>query len=104
MRADMSFPTWDLHETCSGTPGRPEDGPRLTSAGAPAKVPANNKDRRTGRELMLCRLASIAAMIVAALAQSAPAAAEASTLRAAKQYGLGYVQYMLMEDQKLVEK
>ena len=38
------------------------------------------------------------------IGQSVPAAAEASTLRAAKQYGLGYVQYMLMEDQKLVEK
>lgn len=33
-----------------------------------------------------------------------PAAAEANALRAAKQYGLGYTQYMLMEDQKLVEK
>jgi NitT/TauT family transport system substrate-binding protein len=53
---------------------------------------------------MLCRLASIATMIVATLAQSAPAVAEAGALRAAKQYGLGYVQYMLMEDQKLVEK
>jgi NitT/TauT family transport system substrate-binding protein len=35
---------------------------------------------------------------------STPASAEATTLRAAKQYGLGYVQYMLMEDKKLVEK
>ena len=34
----------------------------------------------------------------------APAFAEATTLRAAKQFGLGYIQYMLMEDQKLVEK
>jgi NitT/TauT family transport system substrate-binding protein len=30
--------------------------------------------------------------------------AEATSLRAAKQFGLGYVQYMIMEDQKLVEK
>jgi NitT/TauT family transport system substrate-binding protein len=30
--------------------------------------------------------------------------AEQTTLRAAKQFGLGYVQYMIMEDQKLVEK
>lgn len=39
-----------------------------------------------------------------ALAQGQPAAAEANKLRAAKQFGLGYVQYMVMEDQKLVEK
>lgn len=32
------------------------------------------------------------------------ALAEAKTLRVAKQYGLGYIQLMLMEDQKLVEK
>src|SRR5258706_6108766 len=38
------------------------------------------------------------------LAFGQPAAAEATTVRAAKQFGLGYVQYMIMEDQKLVEK
>lgn len=32
------------------------------------------------------------------------ALAEAKTLRVAKQYGLGYIQLMIMEDQKLVEK
>lgn len=32
------------------------------------------------------------------------ARAELSTLRAAKQFGLGYIQYMIMEDQQLVEK
>lgn len=31
-------------------------------------------------------------------------AAEANKLRAAKQFGLGYVQYMIMEDRQLVEK
>ena len=44
------------------------------------------------------------AAAVVALSQSGPALAEATTLRAAKQFGLGYVQYMIMEDQKLVEK
>ncbi len=34
----------------------------------------------------------------------APAFAERSELRVAKQYGLGYLQLMLMEEQKLVEK
>jgi len=33
-----------------------------------------------------------------------PAAAEPSELRVAKQYGLGYLQMMIMEDQRLVEK
>ena len=48
------------------------------------------------------------ALIAAALlffAQSiTPARAELTTLHAAKQFGLGYIQYMIMEDQKLVEK
>lgn len=39
-----------------------------------------------------------------ALASSGTAFAEASVLRAAKQFGVGYIQYMIMEDQKLVEK
>jgi NitT/TauT family transport system substrate-binding protein len=43
--------------------------------------------------------------VMAILATSAITAhAEVSTLRAAKQFGLGYIQYMIMEDQKLVEK
>lgn len=46
-----------------------------------------------------------AVMAVLGLASASTAAfAEAKTLRAAKQFGLGYVQYMLMEDMKLVEK
>lgn len=49
----------------------------------------------------------LAAVIAAALPLAldpTPAGAEATQLRAAKQFGLGYVQYMIMEDQKLVEK
>ncbi|HVL71537.1 MAG TPA: ABC transporter substrate-binding protein [Beijerinckiaceae bacterium] len=41
---------------------------------------------------------------VAAVALAGPALAEANVVRAAKQYGLGYLQLMIMEDQKLVEK
>lgn len=33
-----------------------------------------------------------------------PAAAETNELRIAKQYGLGYLQPMIMEDQKLIEE
>jgi NitT/TauT family transport system substrate-binding protein len=54
--------------------------------------------------LMLRTLATLLAATLLALGHTIPAAAEASILRAAKQYGLGYVQYMLMEDRKLVEK
>ncbi len=39
-----------------------------------------------------------------ALAVSTAAAGEATELRVAKQYGLGYLQMMVMEDMKLVEK
>jgi NitT/TauT family transport system substrate-binding protein len=42
--------------------------------------------------------------VTTVLTLSAPAFAETTTLRAAKQFGLGYIQYMIMEDQKLVEK
>ncbi len=35
---------------------------------------------------------------------TAQAHAEANALRVAKQYGLGYIQLMIMEDQKLIEK
>ncbi len=45
-------------------------------------------------------------LIAAAWAATVPSAAHAETaeLRIAKQYGLGYLQMMLMEEQKLVEK
>jgi NitT/TauT family transport system substrate-binding protein len=38
------------------------------------------------------------------LVWAVPARAEVSELRVAKQYGLGYLQMMMMEDQKLIEK
>lgn len=41
---------------------------------------------------------------VTALAASAVGAGETTELRVAKQYGLGYLQMMVMEDMKLVEK
>src|SRR5688572_19770279 len=54
---------------------------------------------------LMKRLLTVAALAASMLAASlAPAFAEAKTLRVAKQYGLGYIQLMIMEDQKLVEK
>ena len=53
---------------------------------------------------MVRGLVSLAALALVAIGCAQPAAAEATTLRAAKQYGLGYVQFMIMEDLKLVEK
>jgi NitT/TauT family transport system substrate-binding protein len=49
------------------------------------------------------RLTAFLAGATLALA-STSAFAEASKLRVAKQYGLGYLQFMVMEDQKLIEK
>src|SRR5689334_8725851 len=43
-----------------------------------------------------------AALIAAAL--TGPAAAEVSELKIGKQYGLPYIQFVIMEDQKLIEK
>jgi NitT/TauT family transport system substrate-binding protein len=51
------------------------------------------------------RFLAAAAMATLMMAGSVSSAlAEAKTLRVAKQYGLGYIQLMIMEDQKLVEK
>lgn len=43
-------------------------------------------------------------LLAASLVATGMAHAEATKLRVAKQYGLGYLQLMIMEDQKLVEK
>jgi NitT/TauT family transport system substrate-binding protein len=53
----------------------------------------------------MTRMRLEALVIAAALAASTSCAfAEASKLRVAKQYGLGYLQFMVMEDKKLIEK
>ena len=52
---------------------------------------------------MLHRLAVVAALTGAVLAPF-EARAEANVVRVAKQFGLAYTQYMVMEDQKLIEK
>ncbi len=52
---------------------------------------------------MLHRLAALAALAGAVLAPH-QAQAEANVVRVAKQFGLAYTQYMVMEDQKLIEK
>jgi NitT/TauT family transport system substrate-binding protein len=46
----------------------------------------------------------IVAAALAALAFPQDARAEATTLRVAKQFGVAYMQYMVMEDQKMIEK
>jgi len=45
-----------------------------------------------------------AATLAAALACPQNANAEANTLRVAKQFGVAYMQFMVMEDQKMIEK
>ena len=52
---------------------------------------------------MVSRLAVIAALTGALLSPNA-AYAEANTLRVAKQFGVAYMQFMVMEDQKMIEK
>src|SRR5499433_3028735 len=51
---------------------------------------------------MLHRIAAVAALAAALCPQNANA--EASTLRVAKQFGVAYMQFMVMEDQKMIEK
>src|SRR6188474_76756 len=52
---------------------------------------------------MLRRLTMIVAFF-AWLAAPSPAAAEANVVRVAKQFGVGYMQYMVMQELKLIEK
>jgi NitT/TauT family transport system substrate-binding protein len=49
-------------------------------------------------------LRCLALMCTAMLATLAPAKAEVSELKIGKQYGLPYIQFVIMEDQKLIEK
>ena len=50
------------------------------------------------------RIPGIAATAIAVALLAQPAHAETGELRIAKQYGLGYLQLMIMEDQKLIEE
>jgi sulfonate transport system substrate-binding protein len=52
---------------------------------------------------MFCRLAAVAALAAAVFVPNA-ALAEANIVRVAKQFGVGYMQYMVMQELKLVEK
>src|SRR3954467_8203395 len=56
-----------------------------------------------GESLMICRFLAAAAL-AAALVLPRGAAAEANMVRVAKQFGVGYMQYMVMQELKLVEK
>src|SRR5712691_8225553 len=56
---------------------------------------------------MAWRLALRAFLLAAvglALADPPPARADATTLRVAKQFGLGYLQFMIMQDRQLIER
>ena len=52
---------------------------------------------------MSCRLLAAALIAIAAIVPRT-AAAEANVVRVAKQFGVAYMQYMVMQDQKLIEK
>jgi NitT/TauT family transport system substrate-binding protein len=50
------------------------------------------------------RIPGLVATVIAVALLARPAQAETGELRIAKQYGLGYLQLMIMEDQKLIEE
>src|SRR5882757_6377583 len=52
---------------------------------------------------MLCRFVTALALLAAAIVPKT-ASAEANIVRVAKQFGVGYMQYMVMQELKLVEK
>src|SRR5438552_6946997 len=52
---------------------------------------------------MFCRLVAVAILAAAPIVPKA-ALAEANIVRVAKQFGIGYMQYMVMQELKLVEK
>src|SRR5262249_11530662 len=69
-----------------------------SAATAHRRATANRRNRML-RRLAVCWLAA-----GFALASTQGLRAEATTLRVAKQYGLGYLQFMVMQDQKLIER
>src|SRR5262245_20070311 len=58
---------------------------------------------RRGGCAMIRMIAAVTAL-VGVLMHAPEARAEATTLRVAKQFGVAYMQFMVMEDQKLIEK
>jgi len=50
------------------------------------------------------RALALAAAVLGILGHAPAARAEATTLRVAKQFGIAYMQFMVMEDQKMIEK
>ena len=46
----------------------------------------------------------ISTALLSALVYPRHAGAEANTVRVAKQFGIAYMQFMVMEDQKMIEK
>jgi NitT/TauT family transport system substrate-binding protein len=71
-------------------------------------VGSREVERRSTRELgkeifMVCRLLAVVAL-AAALLVPKTASAEANVVRVAKQFGVAYMQYMVMQELKLVEK
>jgi NitT/TauT family transport system substrate-binding protein len=53
---------------------------------------------------MVHRIAAVLALALTLALPNAPAWAEANTLRVAKQFGIAYMQFMIMEDQKMIER
>jgi NitT/TauT family transport system substrate-binding protein len=60
--------------------------------------------RGLGDTHMTSRLARLLAVLLASAWLAAPAVAEVNQVRFARQLGLGYLQFYIMEDRKLVEK
>src|SRR3981189_3045260 len=60
--------------------------------------------RGLGEADMTSMLARLLAVLLAAVWLAAPAIAEVNQVRFARQLGLGYLQFYIMEDRKLVEK
>jgi NitT/TauT family transport system substrate-binding protein len=52
----------------------------------------------------MLRILTFVAALSLAVMQADAARAEANTLRVAKQFGIAYMQFMVMEDQKMIEK
>src|SRR4051812_40325905 len=53
---------------------------------------------------MMLRILAFVLALSCAVFQADRARAEADTLRVAKQFGIAYMQFMVMEDQKMIEK
>src|SRR5437588_9454601 len=96
-----ALPTWEALCSLARPRISPELSPKTPRNGA--RTFARRRSSRSEERSCMIRIFAILSAIGFALAPQG-ARAEATALRVAKQFGIAYLQFMVMYDQKLIEK